>query len=129
VNLDLGSATTGAGTLAVMYFVVRTLWAAREKRIAKNEDDLEALRAKEAAELKAKVNANEERMNAALLAHRADIEQIKAAVASNYKEFDVRLAFREGRYGAEPITMTHKLSPEMQAELRRIQAKTEGEPL
>lgn len=98
--IDPESLGLGGLGVTVVGFVARNLWAAREKRIDKNETDLEALRAAETADLKADVNKLKERLEGVAASHRADIEELKRSNT----QLDTRLAFREGKYGAEPLT-------------------------
>jgi len=98
--LDPESLALGGTSVAVVAFVMKALWNARERKIAKNEDDLDARRAADLSEIKGDVRQIKERVEGVSASHRADIEALKLATA----QLDTRVGFREGRYGAEPLT-------------------------
>lgn len=104
---------TGGGVISigtVVWFLLR--------RALNKGDKAEAARE---ADLRAEVNQLRERLNAALDNHRDQLEQLKRTAV----EHDTRLKFREGAYGADPLTNPGlRPSPELQARLN--EAKEES---
>ena len=113
MNLDPGSvAGVAGGTLSIATVV----WWLVQRAIRRGDKAEEQLNREQRIEL-AKLR---ERVESGLASHRDQLEALKRTIV----EHDTRLAFREGRYGTEPLTNPgRKLTPEELSRLRQAAAE------